>query len=136
MSEAVFLDTSALYEAADRGGRFHAESADELRELLRRRVELLVTDLVVAEFHGLTLGRLGPRQALLVTDRLLRSARVEVLATGPTLVRDAVDYLRSHPDRRLSLVDATSFLVMRARGCRSAFALDQDFAAEGFAVMP
>jgi predicted nucleic acid-binding protein len=38
--------------------------------------------------------------------------------------------------RSVSLVDWTSFLVMRRRGISTAFALDPDFAVEGFEVMP
>lgn len=38
--------------------------------------------------------------------------------------------------RRVSLVDWTSFLVMRRRGITTAFAFDADFAAEGFQVTP
>jgi predicted nucleic acid-binding protein len=38
--------------------------------------------------------------------------------------------------RKVSLVDWTSFLVMRRRGISTAFALDSDFAAEGFEVIP
>jgi predicted nucleic acid-binding protein len=36
--------------------------------------------------------------------------------------------------RRLSLVDVTSFVVMRDRGLEQAFAYDDDFAREGFSL--
>ena len=97
---------------------------------------LATTDLVVAELHGLTLGRMGPAVALQVVDGILRSVRVEVVATGPDMLRASADFLRSRPGRRLSLVDATSFLVMRARGIGVALSLDDDFAAEGFRLLP
>jgi predicted nucleic acid-binding protein len=38
--------------------------------------------------------------------------------------------------RNVSLVDWTSFLVMRRHGVRRAFTFDADFAAEGFEVVP
>ena len=38
--------------------------------------------------------------------------------------------------RAVSLVDWTSFLIMRAYGVRQAFTFDPNFAAEGFEVMP
>lgn len=38
--------------------------------------------------------------------------------------------------RDLSLVDGTSFEVMRRRGIRRALALDEDFARQGFDVLP
>lgn len=132
----VFLDTSALFEAADRAGRRHTSARDALRELMTGRVELITTEHVVAELHGLALGRVGPKPALELVERIAASSRVEVLATGPQRLREGIDLLRQRPGRRLSLVDAISFLAMRASGSTSAFSLDEDFAAEGFALLP
>ena len=107
-----------------------------LQQLLRERRQLMTTDAVINEFHGLTLGRLGPRLALEAVDRLLTSPRVGVSATGPTAIVHAVEFLRARPVRRLSLVDALSFGAMRALGLTTALALDADFAAEGFSTLP
>ena len=38
--------------------------------------------------------------------------------------------------RAVSLVDWTSFLVMRRRGISTSFAFDDDFAAQGFRTLP
>jgi predicted nucleic acid-binding protein len=132
----VFLDTSALFEAADRAGRHHASARDALRDLLASRVELITTEHVVAELHGLALGRVGPKAALELVERVAASSRVEVLATGPDRLREGIRLLRQRPGRRLSLVDAISFLAMRASGSTTAFSLDADFAAEGFELLP
>jgi predicted nucleic acid-binding protein len=43
-----------------------------------------------------------------------------------------LDLLLARKKRRLSLVDAVSFLVMRQRGLETAFAFDPHFAEEGF----
>jgi predicted nucleic acid-binding protein len=132
----VFLDTSGLYEAFDRSASRHDEVAVELERLMRDNRPLVTIDAVITEFHGLTLGRLGPEIALDAVGRLLTSPRVRVLATGPGAIRSAVDYLRSRPARRLSLTDALSFSTMRDQGIGTALALDTDFAAEGFAIVP
>jgi predicted nucleic acid-binding protein len=134
--EAVFLDTSGIYEAADRGGGRHPEAAAALRDLMESRAQLVTTDLVLAEVHGLTLGRLGPGIALSLLDRLLGSARLELISIDPGVRARAVDLLRTRPDRRISLTDAVSFVVMRDRGVEVALALDEDFNAEGFRTLP
>lgn len=103
---------------------------------MRQGHQLVTTDAVIAEFHGLTLGRLGPGVALEAVDRLLASPRVRIESTGIAEIRDALEHLRARPERRISLVDALSFGVMRAAGLTTALALDADFAAEGFAVLP
>jgi len=135
-SNAVFLDTSGVYETADRSGRRHEAAAATFQQLLTERVPLLTTDLVLAELHGLTLGRLGPEIALDLVDRLSASPRLEVMATGPDVLRAAIELLRLRPGRRLSLVDASSFLLMRAHDVGTALALDADFDAEGFITLP
>jgi len=137
MSEGgVFLDTSGIYEAADRGGRRHTEAGAVLRDLLSTRTHLLTTDLVLAEVHGLTLGRLGPQQALSVVQMLIGSARLELVSIDADVRNQALELLQARPGRRLSLTDAVSFVVMRERGLEVAFALDGDFEAEGFRMLP
>jgi predicted nucleic acid-binding protein len=135
-ADRVFLDTSAVFEAADRSTRRYRETAAALETLLRSGSDLATTDLVVAELHGLTLGRLGPAVALSVVTALTSSGRVELVATGPDLVLDAIEIIRTRPGRRISVVDAASFLVMRNRGIETCFTIDSDFAAEGFAIVP
>ncbi len=44
----------------------------------------------------------------------------------------ALQWLRRHDEREYSFVDATSFVLMRARRAREAFAFDGDFSAAGF----
>jgi predicted nucleic acid-binding protein len=109
---------------------------ETLTRLVAGRTRLVITDLVVAELHGLTLGRVGPSLALALVDAILGSPRVRLLATGPPLIAEGLEFVRARPGRRLSLVDATSFLVMRREGIVTAFALDEDFVAEGFAMLP
>jgi uncharacterized protein len=132
----VFLDTSGLYAALDRSGDQHAAAAAQLRRLMEEGIHLVTTDAVVTEFHGLTLGRLGPAVALDAVDRLLASPRLRVEATGPGAIRAAIDFLRTRPDRRLSIVDALSFATMREIGIDTVLSLDGDFVAEGFANLP
>ena len=107
-----------------------------MRQLLHGRQTLTVTDLVLAELHGLTLGRVGPAPALELIERIVTSARVELASAGVDGLHDALDLLRARPGRRISLVDATSFVVMRSAGIETCFTLDGDFAAEGFATVP
>ncbi len=86
--------------------------------------------------HGLTLRRVGPAQALELVDRIVGSGRVELLSPGIEGVHQALGLLSARPGRRISLVDATSFVTMRASGIETAFTLDEDFAAEGFTTIP
>ena len=132
----VFLDTSGLFAALDRSSDRHEEVAAEFQRLLRGGVPLVTTDAVVMELHGLTLGRRGPAVALEAIERILGSPRVRLVASGPRAIRSAVAFLRTRPDRGISLVDALSFAAMREHEVATALALDSDFVAEGFVTVP
>lgn len=132
---STLLDTSALFAAHDRRERDHEKAAAELRRLVLAGGPLIITDLVVAELHALALRRSGPALALALIDRVLASPRVRLVATKSDDLLDALDFLRSRPERPYSLADAVSFLVMRERGIDVAFSLDADFTAEGFEVL-
>lgn len=71
---------------------------------------------------------------------LMREAQHDVAARRwrgeAGLHRRAITAMLAARRRPVSLVDWTSFEVMRSRGIGSAFAFDDDFAAQGFTVLP
>ena len=71
--------------------------------------------------------------AVKVSGRLLASPSVELLHVGENLFRKAFDLLEGRPDKRYSLTDCASFVMMRERGISTAFAFDRHFEQEGFA---
>ena len=52
------------------------------------------------------------------------------------ILESALDELRRHQDKRLSLADAVSFAVIRALALDGAFTFDWDFRDCGFDVYP
>ena len=133
---AVFLDTSALYASANLQEPRHVDCRDMLTVLMRQNRPLVTTELVMAELHALTLTRVGPQHALGLVERIGASLRIVVEPVDRVLRDQGIDLLRTRPDRRYSLTDAISFVVMRGAGIETAFTLDNDFAAEGFALLP
>ena len=79
----------------------------------------------------------GPAEGLRFLDTLYQDATHEVVFVSRDLERSAVDgWLRRFKDQSLSLADAVSFEVMRARRIRKALALDEHFELAGFEVVP
>lgn len=60
---------------------------------------------------------------------------MEVVWVDEPLHEARLDLWLERRRRSLSLVDAVSFLTMRARGLGEAFAFDPDFEQEGFALV-
>jgi predicted nucleic acid-binding protein len=129
MAAMIFVDTSAIYALADRGDPNHETARERLRELLAQGEELLTHNYVLVEAISLVQRRLGAAPAL----RLATSSSQFVIEwVTEELHQEAVRRLAKAARRRLSLIDLTSFLVMRKRGVKTAFAFDDDFVREGF----
>lgn len=128
---SVLVDTSALYALLDEDDRRYREAAAAWPVLLD--AEVLVThSYVVVECSALVQRRLGAAAAGRLHDGILPAVRL--VAVDLDTHRAAVARWRSAGSRGLSLVDATSFVVMEHHRIGTAFAFDADFAAAGFGL--
>jgi uncharacterized protein len=75
-------------------------------------------------------------RAVQAGERLLRSPSVELVHVDEDLFRRGFDYLGRHQDKRYSLTDCISFVVMAERELTTAFAFDQHFVQAGFVKEP
>lgn len=131
---SVFADTSALYALLVGSETHHQGVAEAFRELLNRGRVLLTTNYVLVETTALLQHRFG-----LEAVRDLDTRIVPLLQTrwvSEALHRRAMENLVRTDRRRLSLVDCTSFAVMDTEGIREALAVDDDFIAQGYTVIP
>jgi predicted nucleic acid-binding protein len=131
----IFVDTSAFYAILDRDDDAHARARRTWTALLSAETaELLMTsNYVLVESFALTQARLG-----LDAARELHDAMLPVVSVQWVLKQDhkaAVSALLASDRRRLSLVDCTSFEVMRRLGVRHAFAFDRHFVEHGFQLV-
>lgn len=129
----IFVDTSALLALLDRDDEFHARAATVIRSLGADNA-LLTHEYVLVETTSLAQRRLGLQAVRSLVDDLL--PLLEIAWVDEPLHAEAREGLLAAGRRTVSLVDWVSFLVMRRHGVRRAFTFDQDFAAEGFEVLP
>jgi predicted nucleic acid-binding protein len=130
----VFLDTSALYAVFDADDTGHSAAARTWDELLRSDAPLHTSSYVLVELTALLQRRLG----VVAVDALATYIMpwVNVSWTEESIHAQAVSGLLAAGRRDLTLVDCTSFALMRKLGLRQAFALDSHFAEQGFVVAP
>ncbi|MFH0751951.1 MAG: PIN domain-containing protein [Chloroflexota bacterium] len=129
-----FVDTSAFFALLDTDDAHHARARAHLREMLATGIDLLTHEYVVVESTALIQRRLGLGALRRFVDDLLPLVEVAWIDAGIHV--EAREALLAAGRRNLSLVDWTSFLVMRRHGVRRAFTFDPDFGAEGFDVVP
>jgi predicted nucleic acid-binding protein len=125
----IFLDTSAIYALADRDDPFHDTARARLKALLDAGEEVLTHNYILVEAMALLHARLGATTA----QRFARDARAFTVEwIDPATHHEAAGQIGRSPGPRISFVDRVSFLIMRRRGVRLAFAFDTDFERAGF----
>ena len=97
--------------------------------------QVLATNLVVGETWTFLRRKDGHRNAVGFLDRveaLQAQSKLTIHRVTAEQEQKAWGWLRKHDERSYSLVDATSFQVMRDRRLREALAFDHDFTVAGF----
>ena len=120
---SLFVDTSIWYAAADKSDTSNTRA----KAILSAGEPLITTDHILVETWTLTRNRLGRRSAERFWEGL-RAGIASVETVGPADLDSAWEIGRSYRDQDFSIVDRTSFAVMRRLGIERAASLDDDFA--------
>lgn len=124
----IFVDTSAWYAAADADDASHDRAKRHLSEHAGR---LVTSDHVLIETWYLSASRLGHDVAEQLADGIRGGiARVEAAQLADLEVASTIN--QQFPDQQFSIVDRTSWAVMRRLGLSDAIAFDTDFAIYRF----
>jgi uncharacterized protein len=125
----IFLDTSAIYALADKADPNHATAYKKFDLASKSGEIFLLHNYVLVESAALLQARLGLQSALLFLDDV---QGFEVEWVDLELQQEAVRELKKIGKRGTSLVDCTSFIVMRRKGVQKVLAFDPDFEDQGF----
>ena len=131
---SLFVDTSALLAFLDADQPRHTDVIDAWERIVLAERRLFTSNYVLVESFALVRRRLGIAALRALADVLVPMLRP--LRIDEELHVAAVAALFAASRRRLSLVDCTSFELMRRHGLTEAFALDDDFARQGFRLVP
>lgn len=130
----VFVDTSALYAILDAADERHPRATAEWNRLLDDSSTLRTHSYVVVETAALVQHRLGMEAAAALHRDVLPVLSVRFV--DGQLHTLATTSLLAAGRRGLSLVDWTSFELMRSEQLTEVFAFDEDFTEQGFHVRP
>ena len=129
----VFTDTSGLFAAVVRNDVMHDAAKATLTALLETGSELHATSYVLQETLALLQARVSLDAALQFEHNLRPLLRMTWM--DENLHSRAFQRLELAQERRLSLVDCASFVVMEEFGIEDAFAYDEHFTRAGFHVV-
>jgi predicted nucleic acid-binding protein len=127
---SVFVDTSAFFAILDCDDANHPRAREKWLNLLSSAPILVCSNYVLVESFALIQRRLGIQALRVFQEDILPLVNVERIDETTHLA--GVTGLLAAARRELSLVDCTSFVVMRKLGIKDAFTYNSHFAEEGF----
>lgn len=126
----VFVDTSALFAVLDQGDQAHSSAGAVWAKLLAGRALLVTTNYVLLETAALVQHRLGVAALRTLHETITPLLEIEWIDQGRH--KAAMQMTLAGRRRKLSVVDCSSFIVMREIGIQEAFAFDKHFSGQGF----
>lgn len=127
---AVFIDTSAFYALLDADDTGHTRVRDSWEQLLTGNTALVTSNYILVETFALMQNRLGMAAVRAFQENIV--PLLDVLQIDAQIHAAAASALLAASRKHLSLVDCSSFEVMRRAGIRKAFTLDRHFKEQGF----
>lgn len=128
------MDTSAFYAVLDADDEEHPAARQAWQHLIEEGHPLLTSNYVLVETLALLQSRLGMQAVREFDDAVYPLLRV--LWVDEETHRQAVSAVLAAGRKRLSLVDCSSFVLMRRHGLDTAFAFDDHFPEQGFTTLP
>jgi predicted nucleic acid-binding protein len=131
---SIFLDTSAFLAVLNANDQFHPPAKAAWQEILSTNTTLVSSSYVLLETIALLQYRFGMQGVRLFQGDIL--AIVETVWVDQAIHQQAMSALLVANRRQLSLVDCTSFEIMRQRGIDTVFTFDPHFREQGFTTIP
>lgn len=134
----LFVDTSGWAYYLDRRDSLHLSIATIVKQAILRRRHLITTNYVLTELVVLLSSRYHlPRQQVISAINAIKAdSSVEIVYVERAVDDEAWALLESRLDKEWSLVDASSFVVMRRYGMMEALTTDHHFSQAGFIRVP
>lgn len=127
-----FLDTSYILALENTKDQYHHAVVQHWHSLSTSSLTLLTTTYVIDEIVTFLNSRSMHQKAVTVAQYLLHSPVVGILHVDEELFFKGLDYFIEHADKRYSLTDCISFVVMQKQGITTAFTFDKHFLQAGF----
>jgi predicted nucleic acid-binding protein len=130
----IFIDTSAFLSVIDAEDCYH-ETVKSLWEKLVLSDQILITsNYVILESSALIQHRMGMKALESFIEDILPIIHIKWIDS--TVHNMAVRSNLASGKRKISMVDWSSFIVMKNSGITDAFTLDDHFKQQGFKVIP
>ena len=130
----LFVDTSGWGHLVDPSQSYHVRATTLYRQARQQGRRIVTTNYVIAELVALLTSPLRvPRsKTVAFVESLRTSPYVQLMHIDPRLDEQAWQLLKSRQDKKWSLVDCASFVLMTHLGLTEALTTDHHFEQAGF----
>ena len=132
----LFIDTGYLLALELANDQNHAAAKQHWQSLLDALPPLITTSYVFDETVTFFNSRGYHAKAVEVGHNLLYSPSVQLIHIDEAFFQAGWRSLQQHQDKRYSLTDCISFVIMRKLGIDTALAFDRHFVQAGFHLLP
>lgn len=133
---AVFLDASYVIALEWTDDQSHSAAVNHWPAVERSGKRLVTTSFIVDEVVTFFAARGLHGKAVEAGEWLMSSPSIDVISVDEDLLRDGFEYLKRRVDKRYSLTDCISFVVMDSLEIGEALAFDAHFERAGFTRLP
>jgi predicted nucleic acid-binding protein len=130
----VFIDTSAILAILNENDLFHPRAKENWIDLNQRKTVFVTNNYVLLETYALLQNRFGKAAVILFNASVLPVLYVSWVSEE--LHSRALSAMLAADSGHLSLVDCSCFETMRETSIDQVFTFDQDFAGQGFVLIP
>ena len=130
----IFVDTSGWGNLVDKSQPYHQLMVQLYREAKQQKRRLITSNYVITEVVALLTSPLRiPRPKIIsFVNSLKQSPYIDIIHIDQEKDDDAWILLASREDKEWSLVDCSSFIIMKERGILEALTNDIHFEQAGF----
>ena len=133
---SVFLDSGYLVAIELEGDQHHGAAVRHWQSVTPDEPDIVTTSLVLVEAVTFINARGYHSKAVLVGNTLRENPSVNLIYVDEALLMEGWDYFVRHSDKRYSLTDCVSFVIMQRHRLQTAYAFDRNFIQAGFTIEP
>ncbi|MDQ3321234.1 MAG: type II toxin-antitoxin system VapC family toxin [Acidobacteriota bacterium] len=128
----VFIDTSYLLALELKSDQFHEDARKHWQNLIKSNFSLVTTSYIFDETVTFLNSRGHRAKAVQLGEKLLVSLSVEMIHVNENLFYEGWNFFRQQKDKRYSLTDCISFIVMKEKNLETVLTFDKHFIQAGF----
>lgn len=133
---SLFLDPSYLIAVENADDQYHKAASAHWASLLKSPCHLVTSSYVLVEVVTLLNNRGSHSKAVALGNNMLSSRLFNVVHVNEALFYEAWRYFQKYKDKRYSLTDCVSFMLMKKLAIREALTFDKHFVQAGLVKLP